>query len=341
VGGLFFAWEGREQAPLLMASFGFLQDRWGTEAAKFHELYVEDPRHRLPAHVLILDHPSSGPFLANNDLLSVGSYDDAQMWIEIASVLRDNPEVESIHLFGVSMSGQTVVHALIEDARRGLSLFSSGMAVSIAPDTQQAPGRQLARLATTEGVTNPWRALAPGAHEHSGDGIQAQTVRLLLSRQFVPGYRRLRPEDEDFEIPSESIPTFLWRAFEDRLGFRRRSRRLHWNHDFTLESLPAFLRTTRIEAVVDRVRTPLLLLSAEDDPAVRRESFREVVDAASSNPWILAYEAERGGHFGFDMAYGRGYLGELLRLMIDPTLMQSWNAEPGGQASRSRGRLTP
>ena len=44
VGGLFFEYpEGAEvPKPLLMASFGFLQDRWGTEAAKFHELYLKE-----------------------------------------------------------------------------------------------------------------------------------------------------------------------------------------------------------------------------------------------------------------------------------------------------------
>jgi hypothetical protein len=67
-----------------MASFGFLQDRWGTEAAKFYELYIKDESYRIPAHVLILDHPSPGPFLTNNGVLSMGSYDDAQMWIEMA-----------------------------------------------------------------------------------------------------------------------------------------------------------------------------------------------------------------------------------------------------------------
>ena len=159
VGGLLFPLPtaGDEPKPLLMASFGFLQDRWGTEAAKFYEFYLEDNAHRLPAHVLFLDHPSAGPFLAENDCLSMGSYDDARMWIEVAQHLQERMQLSSIHLFGVSMSGQTVVHALMEDKRLGLDLFDSGIAVSIAPDFKQAPGKQLAYLKTSDGMENPWR----------------------------------------------------------------------------------------------------------------------------------------------------------------------------------------
>ena len=84
VGGLFFKYEHAANGPqtLLMASFGFLQDRWGSEAAKFYQLYLKDPTQRIPAHVLILDHPTAGPFLAYNEHLSVGSYDAARVWIE-------------------------------------------------------------------------------------------------------------------------------------------------------------------------------------------------------------------------------------------------------------------
>ena len=107
VGGLFFEYadENGGPKPLLIASFGFLQDRWGTEAVKFFELYLEDGAERIPAHVLILDHPTGGPFMANNGHLSMGSYDDARMWIEIAQDLQSNSDVSDIHLFGVSMSG--------------------------------------------------------------------------------------------------------------------------------------------------------------------------------------------------------------------------------------------
>lgn len=328
VGGLFYPWEGgdRRAKPLLIASFGFLQDRFGTEAAKFHEFYVEDPAHRLPAHLLILDHPTAGIFLGNNQSLSPGSYDDARMWIEVTRILREEMKLASVHLLGVSMSGQTVVHALIEDARLGLGLFQSGLAFSIAPDFAEAPGRQFAQIRTEEGVANPWQQIAPEAGA-VGDGLQVQAVRMLVDRQFVPGYQLVRPLEADYVIPTPQIPIFFWDRFEARLAFLRGSGTRDWNRDFGRAGLPGFLRGTRIARVIERVRTPLVLLSAEDDPAVFSEAFREVVAAAEGNPWILARETPEGGHFGFDVPYGKGYLQDVISLMVDPRILAGWRAD--------------
>ncbi len=56
-----------------------------------------------------------------------------------------------------------------------------------------------------------------------------------------------------------------------------------------------------------------------------RWMFVEVVDAAQDNSWIIAYETERGGHFGFDVAYGKEYIGRIIRLMLDPAILDNWN----------------
>jgi pimeloyl-ACP methyl ester carboxylesterase len=329
VGGLFFPWENGEKGPkpLLIASFGFLQDRFGTEAAKFHEFYVEDARHRLPAHILILDHPTAGIFLGNNGNLSPGSYDDGRMWIEVTRIVRGSMDLASVHLFGVSMSGQTVVHALIEDARLDLGLFASGMAVSIAPDFAVAPGRQLAGIETDGDGANPWREIAP-QEAAVGEGLQVHAVRMLVDRQFVPGYRLVRPMAPDYELPTEEIPLVLWDGFEERLAFLRQARPPDWDRAFSRASLPRYIVSTRIAGVIDRVRTPLLLISSEDDPAVASEAFREVTAAAAGNPWVLSVETPEGGHFGFDVPYGAGYLEDLIELMLSPRVLASWTAAP-------------
>lgn len=324
VGGLLFPWKGGDgPAPLLIASFGFLQDRFGTEAAKFLASYVDDPFQRVKASVLVLDHPTSGIFLGNNGMLSPGSYDDARMWIEIARDLREEMKPASVHLLGVSMSGQTVVHALIEDVRLGLGLFQSGIAISIAPDFARAPGRQLAQIDPGNGVENPWREIA-GDATSSGDGLQVQAVKLLFEKQFLKGYRKVVPHGRDMEIPSSEIPLLFWNGFEDRLAFLREAAAPDWNPDFTRTDLPGHLADTRIADVVDRVRTPLVLLSARDDPAVLSEAFREVQAAAEGNPWVAAYETDGGGHFGFNVPYGAGYLGEIIGLMLDPGVLAGW-----------------
>ena len=327
VGGLLFPFPtaGDEPKPLLMASFGFLQDRWGTEAAKFYEFYLEDNAHRLPAHVLFLDHPSAGPFLAENDCLSMGSYDDARMWIEVAQHLQERMQLSSIHLFGVSMSGQTVVHALMEDKRLGLDLFDSGIAVSIAPDFKQAPGKQLAYLKTSDGMENPWRRdLEPLPPMGLADKIQGAALGLLIEKQFVQHYRLICPSDTTFDLKADQAAVFLRKAFEARITRLRQQKADTWNWEIDLTDLDTFMASTRIAGFVGRVRTPLVLVSALDDPAVEHPLFAEVAKAAAGNSWVAVYETDHGGHFGFDMVYGSDYLERVIRLMMTPEVIDHW-----------------
>ncbi len=331
VEGLFFEYVSgnTDPKPLLMASFGFLQDRWGTEAAKFHELYLKNPSQRIPAHVLILDHPTAGPFLANNGHLSMGSYDDARMWIEVAKHMKDRMNFSGVHLFGVSMSGQTVVHALIEDKRLGLNLFDSGVAVSIAPDFQQAPGKQLALLKTAEGVENPWKAFfKPAPQKTLCDDIQCAVLGTLIKKQFVPHYRFTNTADAGFDLEPNQVAVFLRKAFEDRIAFLRKNTAATWDtDDVDLDDLDAFLASTRIARVIARVRTPLVLVSSFDDPAVKHTMFAEVMQAAGDNPWVAAYETDHGGHFGFDVVYGADYLGNVIQLLMTPRVLGAWNVQ--------------
>ena len=327
VGGLLFPFPaaGDEPMPLLIAGFGFLQDRWGSEAAKFYGLYLKDSANRLPAHVLFLDHPSAGPFLAENGCLSMGSYDDARMWIEVAQHLEERMQLSSIHLLGVSMSGQTVVHALIEDKRLGLDLFDSGIAVSIAPDFKKAPGKQLAYLKTSGGMKNPWRHdLEPLPRMGLTDTIQGAALGLLIEKQFVQHYRLIRPSDAAFELKADQAAVFLRNAFEARITMLRQQKEKTWNKEIDLTDLDAFMTSSRIADFIGRVRTPLLLVSALDDPAVERSLFAEVAKAAEGNTWVVAYETDHGGHFGFDMVYGPDYLERVIRLMMTPAVIVNW-----------------
>jgi hypothetical protein len=329
VGGLLFEYDDGtpDPKPLLMKSFGMFQDRWGTESRKFYDLYLRDPERRIPAHVLILDHPTAGAFFANNEQLSVGSYDDARLWMEVARFLRSKTELSGIHLFGVSMSGQTVVHAVIEDERLSRNLFDSAIAVSIAPDFRAEPGGQFAQLATRDGVENPWKQVVDEARGSSGPvGLNHVGIWVFIKQLFLPSYRLARP-DGNLELERRDLAVFLWEACEARIGFLRERRPRTWNPEFSLEGLGDFMTTTRIADVIDQVRTPLVLLSARDDPAVPRARFEEVLRAAGDNPWIAARETRRGGHFGFHVSYGADYIGDVLRLMIDPEVLRGWTGQ--------------
>jgi hypothetical protein len=54
--------------------------------------------------------------------------------------------------------------------------------------------------------------------------------------------------------------------------------------------------------------------------------FEEVKLAAMDNPWIAVYETDDGGHFGFDVVYGKDYVGQIIRLMLDPQVFLNWIA---------------
>ena len=79
------------------------------------------------------------------------------------------------------------------------------------------------------------------------------------------------------------------------------------------------------------MRTPLVLVSARNDPAVPRRLFEEVQQSAADNPWVAALETEYGGHNGFDVPYGSTYIGHVIRLMLDVGLLGSWLPEEASE----------
>ncbi|MGI9592042.1 MAG: hypothetical protein ACR2P8_11790, partial [Myxococcota bacterium] len=199
---------------------------------------------------------------------------------------------------------------------------------------------QFARIDTGEEKPNPWRAIAPD-EKRVGDGLQLKAIRVLIDRQFLPGYRFFRPPGTDFELPTAELPPFFWDRFEARLDSLRRTDAADWSPEFRRSGLPAYFSSTRIAPLVERVRTPLVLLSAKDDPAVPSESFQEVARAAADNPWVLAYETIEGGHFGFDVSYGAGYLEEVIERMMDPWVLAYWRGSGDGRRSAQVARRAP
>jgi predicted alpha/beta-fold hydrolase len=81
------------------------------------------------------------------------------------------------------------------------------------------------------------------------------------------------------------------------------------------------METTRIAGVIDRVQIPLVLLSDSDDPAVTHGQFLAVKKAAFHNSWVVSYETPHGGHFAFDTVYGKDYLGQIIRFMLNQEML--------------------
>ena len=331
LGGMIFERQGPDaiKLPFLMVGLGFLQDRWGTEAGRFYRNYIENPERSLPVHILVLDHCSSGPFLAENGVLSIGSYDEARMWIEVARNIRKKFADMPIHLFGLSTSGQAVIHALAEDRRLGLNLFDSGLAVSVPSDLQRAPGRQLALLDADNSAGNPWNRYAgPGKNESLLDRVQKNVLLELIDRQFLPNYKRVNPGHTRFSIPHSRAAAFFYEAFSNRIILLREQQRIPdtWNYSAApLDTLENYMQSTGIALVIDQVHTPLVLLNAANDSVAAPEAFLEVQKAAARNPWVLCHQTALGGHSRIADIYGSRYLARLLELMTDRDLIERWN----------------
>lgn len=81
--------------------------------------------------------------------------------------------------------------------------------------------------------------------------------------------------------------------------------------------------------VIDRIRVPTLIITAEDDPFVPVEPFRD--PRVISNPWIAVIVTPFGGHCGFlsDAALGNdGYWAE--RRVVEFALQHSYERSPAG-----------
>lgn len=330
--GLFFPHPDGVAAakPLLMAGFGFLQDRWGAAANEFYRAHLQAPEARIDAHVLILDHPSAAPYLAANGMLSIGAYDEARMWIEVGQHLHRYLQIDGLHLFGIGVSGLSVLHALIEDRRLGLRLFDSGVALSPVSDLRRYPARALSLFEPPPDLENPWDTFRSRFRRTSlAERRQKQIMETLLVNEFIPHYRQINPGHTRFELPREKIPVFFHKAFENRLTvLREQQSRTHpWNAEFSRRDLNAFMRSTRIAVLIDRIRTPLVLLHAAGDPIASQSDFTGIARIAEGNPWIISELAESGLHAGYTSVYGRDYLQNLLEVMQDPDVLRNWRAE--------------
>ena len=66
--------------------------------------------------------------------------------------------------------------------------------------------------------------------------------------------------------------------------------------------------------VVDRIRVPTLILSAQDDPFVPAEQFRD--PAVAGNPQLTVILTRHGGHCGFVTETANGFDGYWAEQMV-------------------------
>ncbi len=324
VGGLIFYKPGR--APLLIATFGFVADRWSRVPAQLVRRFIL--KDRLQAHVLILDHPSSFPFHARNGHLSIGGYDEGRMILEVADIVRAGEEasrISSLHLMGVSMGGTGVIHALAEDSRLGRGLFASGITFSAVTDYAAVPVAQLSHYTKKKEGSGPWGKRIRSAGRH----LQKKGLDVMLER-----FRRLSEElsGERLDLRKEEAGRFFHDAFVRRLRFLRESGAVDhpsWNPEIDAGSLEAYVASCDVVDHVVRVTVPLLMVHAYDDPVVAYEHLQRVefVGRESRNPFLTTVGVQQGGHWGFSAVYTRSWVAGLINRSLEP---RSGDGPPGG-----------
>ena len=281
---------------MLLATFGFLADRWSKAAAQFVRDHVEaDP---IASHVLIVDHPSSAAFLATNGELSIGGRDEGQMLLDVARQLRSGQAealglaVRSYHLLGVSLGGLGVLNAIDEDRRSSDRVFASAVTFSGVTRLDDASPEALVR-------NGSFIARAGGRDGFSLAAFVNHRIFKDLVRHFRTIYSELAGKDlawSDADTARRLHELFDKRAM--RLG--------------EPGGLRAYMAATNLCSLGGESEIPIALIHAKDDPLVPVSHVRCVEDKATNNPNVAVYVTNNGGHWGFARTYGRDWVATVI-----------------------------
>lgn len=309
--------ESQMALPLVIGSFGGASDRWSPAAYSFIRDYVlpRDKSQKLKAHVLILDHETSAGFFHLNQSLSLGAADGGRHIREVSRLARQlsqlKGKVSSVLLVGVSMGGTNVVHALAQqDGRLGQDI-DAALAFSPATHMSGAPGFQIASLG---GSDNPFGSGFGGA-----TSLPKSQIFIELAKHFKKTYMKLAHVDLANDLARGSaMGNFFYTQFENRLKQLREERRKLGRHEYALPesvSLGNFEEWSSSQDLPDlmpRIRTPLLMIHAHDDPVIPIEDFYKTQARAYRNPHIQTRVFPEGGHWGFGAAYGVPWIRSIL-----------------------------
>jgi hypothetical protein len=318
MGGLFFAWPGGAPGPrpLVIGSFGILEDRWGHAAGYFVREIVEGGllAEVLPggADVLIVDGGTSGAFYGlNGGAISPGGYDEGRMLREVAARLRSRNGYSSVHLLGVSLSGLASVHALLEDARLGTRFIDSVLTFSTPldqrasmQDVMKTLGQPFA-LPETPGQPEPRKPRRFGFFVRNGIDV--------LWKRFE-GFAR------DFGSPvppvlERKMGAAVYQAFQRRIEQLRQGPPGDWNPEVDLSSVEAYVVSSArlVDRLADAPR-PLLLVHARNDSVCPFVDFERFARRHGKDDRISTLATRFGGHWGFTGTYGRDWFLEVLKL---------------------------
>ena len=309
LGALYFPTQHPEKSPLIIANFGLFTNRRSHPAAGFIRYIIKSGQ--LHASVLIVDSATSAAFFIRNGELSIGGYDEGRILVELADALvKSGVHFSSLHLLGVSLGGNAVLQALIEDARLGGKRFSSAMVFNAVLNEEES----------SQAVLSAFGHPLAGLPEKEHYGLEGW---LIIDTMFSHFNDKLLARGEPPAPPPwQTKGEFFYTEFESRLQTINLGMAWpmnpSWNHMVATDSVEDYIRTSSALAQqqIDRIHVPVIVVQSKNDPIVPYEQFTELQNAEIKNPYIETLSTSEGGHWGFMATYGPKWVRQLVQRML-------------------------
>ena len=234
--------------------------------------------------------PSAWGILDTDDLLLVSE------WLE------ERPEVQRTGLIGFCWGGSIAMMTAWEDNRRS---DDPSVSVQLAPYLQRAKHQRhyTAGVQAFSPVLRVEELIDELDHQYGvlSEPVLASFQKTLRQRQQAKGYQPVNGSLRDLinqEIHWGDLPA----AEQAAMGM-----------DY-LRLLP--YKSKSVGHKLDRVRTPLLIVTAVNDPLIPAQDLADLL-ATVDNPNVAALILPGGGHIGF-AAYSKAYYFKLIHDFFAP-----------------------
>ncbi|MBI2146790.1 alpha/beta hydrolase [Candidatus Woesearchaeota archaeon] len=297
---------GEPATPLLIGTFGFLSDTRANAVYNFLQVVEDSPLKDY--NMLVLDHPSSAPFYCLNGALGWGGIEEGYILVEVARIMKEKYHPSSVHLLGISMGGTGVIHA----AYRGEGIINSAIAFSTVTDFTDVPGNAF-RNTEAESAFGPRFFNIQGQLNQEGFHMLWRGFDEFIEKQRIcAGKKRIgfRQLDE---------------AYISTSRYRNEARMKIWFEpylqDHIVSTVPQniseYLVLSDANIVAQHIQVPLFVVHADDDEVVPAHHYHRFRLAARGNRYVGGEITANGGHWGFSAAYGREWVGCLIKTYID------------------------
>jgi len=287
--------------PLIIANFGLFTDKGAGAIGRFIRKLVLTGK--IDADFLLVSNVTSATFYSENHEFGLGGYDEGKILIELAKQLRRKGfQNSSIELMGVSLGGNAVLQALIEDERIGRDDFQSAIVFSAVLNEGESSASLLSAFGHP--ITRP-----AGPPLSEGGALIAKGLVISLKKT-------LKAENQPHDFSISGTGDVFYKNFGERLNrlSLAGSEKQSWNQGVAMSSVEDYLETSSaiVPADMDRVKVPLVVVHAKNDPLVPFTQFEEFAKREDANPRILTLAVDQGGHFGFASPYGDDWINELI-----------------------------